>query len=567
MKHTDFGFCLIIPWKDFYMKNEKYTLGIDFGTLSARCVLTDTKGSVLGEAVSDYAHGVMDKELWCGVKLPPRFALQHPSDYLHSARSAVMGAVAKAGVSASDIVGLGIDFTGCTMLPVDENFEPLCLAEEFKEEPQAYVKLWKHYGAAEVSERINELAKAMNEKCLKYSGGYISPEWMIPKIAETLTKAPEVFDRTYRFMEAADWLVTILTGKESHSANFASFKAGWSAEHGYPTDEFLAAISPRLKGLVGTKLSTDIVGVAECAGYLNERGAELLGLRPGIAVATPCLDAHAAMPALGLGHDGDSMLIVGTSGIIMTNCTCNHEFHGLMGYAKDALFPGFYAYEAGQASVGDIFDWFVKGCVPESYEREARELGVGIHKLLRMKASRLKVGESGLVALDWHSGNRSPISDHALSSMMLGINMQTRPEEMYRAWLESVAYGLRAIVECFESHGVAVGRMVASGGIALKDELLMQIYADVLGKDIEVSSSKQAGALGSAAFAAVAAGIYPDITTAADAYAAEVARVYKPIPENVRVYETLYREYKSLGEYFSRENGVMKRLLKIREEA
>ena len=550
------------------MKKGKYTLGIDFGTLSARCVLTDAVGAVLGEAVSDYPHGVMDKELSGGISLPPRFALQHPSDYLYSARCAVSGAVAEAGVPVEDIVGLGIDFTGCTMLPVDENFEPLCLLDEFKDEPQAYVKLWKHYGAAEVSEKINDLAIRMGEKCLKFCGGYISPEWMIPKITETLTKAPEVFDKTYRFMEAADWLVTVITGKESHSANFASFKAGWSEADGYPTNEFFAAVNPKLSGLVGTKLSEQIVGIAECAGCLNEKGAEILGLRPGIAVATPCIDAQAAMPALGLGHKGDSMLVVGTSGIIITNAEKEEVFHGYMGYSKDALLPGFYVYEAGQASVGDIFDWFVKNCVPESYEREARELGVNIHKLLRMKASGLKVGESGLIALDWHSGNRNPISDHALSSMMLGINMQTRPEEMYRAWLESVAFGLRAIVETFESHGVAVGRMVASGGIAMKDELLMQIYADVLNKKIEVSACKQAAALGSATFAAVAAGLYPDITTAADAYAADVARVYNPIPENVRAYEKLYREYKTLSEYFAGgDNDVMKRLLSMREKS
>ena len=543
------------------MENKRYTLGLDFGTLSVRGVIADELGNCIAEATCDYPHGVMDDKLPSGISLPARFALQHPSDYLTSARRVVTEAVAVAGISASAVVGVGIDFTGCTMLPVDEELVPLCLKDEFANEPHAYVKLWKHYGAMEEAAVINAVARERGEGWLASYGGSVSPEWLLPKILETANKAPLVYAATYRFVEAADWLTWVLTGEESHSAGFAGYKALWNDETGYPSSEFMEAVSPALSGIVGTKISTKVISVGACAGYLTASGAALLGLCPGAAVSTPCLDAHSPMPALGMDRPGELMLIVGTSGVQVVNATERKEFGGYLGCCKDAIIPGLYSYETGQAAVGDIFDWFVKNCVPASYEAEAQQRGIGIHKLLREKAARLAVGEGGLVALDWHNGNRSPLADPALSSVMLGMTLATRPEHMYRAWLEASVFGTKSIVDNLEAGGVHVTRAVAAGGIALKDELLMQIFADVLGINVEVSASAQAPALGSAAYAAVAAGIYPSLNAAARAFERPMHKVFYPIPENREAYARLYREYKTLEEYFAKgENDAMKRL-------
>ncbi len=545
-------------------KKKKYTLGLDFGTLSVRCVIADECGNDIAEASSAYMHGVMDKELPSGVKLPSRFTLQHPADYLFCAKAAIKEALLASDLSPSDIVGVGIDFTACTMLAVDEKLVPLCLRDEFVNEPHAYAKLWKHYGATDEAKLINDVARERGEEWLSLYGGYVSPEWMLPKILETLNKAPEVYDATYRFVEAGNWLTWLLTGNERHCIDFVGYKTFWNEKGGYPSDEFMAALDPRLSGIVGTKISKSVIGAAECVGHLTAHGASILGLCEGAAVASAYMDAHAALPTLGITKPGELMLIVGTSSVQLIHAPELKTFKGLLGCVKDAFIKGLYTYEAGQAAVGDIFDWFVKNCVPAAYEKEAEELGIGIHKLLRDKALRLEIGESGLIALDWHNGNRSPLTDPTLSAVMLGMKLGTRPEEMYRAWLEASAFGTRSILESFAAGGIHVDRIVASGGIALKDELLMQIYADVLGKDIEVSSSSQAAAHGSAALAAVAAGIYPDIKAASEAFTKPIYKIYKPVQNNVEKYTILYNEYKILQDYFAGgANDVMKRLTKF----
>lgn len=547
------------------MNNKKYILGIDFGTLSARCVVTSLTGDELGEKTVFYPHGVMSDTLPSGKVLPADFALQHPSDYIFSAKESISAALSAAGITADEILGIGIDFTACTMLPVDEALTPLCLKDEFSDEPHSYVKLWKHHAATEEADIINALAKERDESWLNIYGGAISCEWMLPKIFETLRRAPRVYDATYRFIEAADWLTGLLTGAESRSVSFIGFKAQWNEENGYPSDGFMKALHPGLSGIVGTKLSEKVVGLGQCVGFTTEAGASIFGLVPGIAVAAPLIDAHAALPALGLTKSGDLMMIVGTSSCHIMNSDQYKGLSGCAGCVKDGAIPGLYTFEAGQAAVGDIFDWFVKNCVPASYIKEAEDCGISIHKLLREKAKDIKIGESGLIALDWHNGNRSILSDPKLSAMMLGMTLSTRPEEMYRAWLEASAFGTKMIVENFEQNDVPVGRIMAAGGIALKDELFMQIYADVLGKEVEVSSASQAGALGSAAFAAVAAGVYPDINAAAEHFAKPVHRIYTPIEENVLKYRELYEEYKMLHDYFARgENDVMKRLIEKR---
>ncbi len=542
---------------------KSYTIGIDFGTLSGRCVLVDTDdGREVAESVYEYPHAVMDESLPEGRKLPPQYALQHPDDYLEVLRHTVRDTLKKAKIPPEQVKGIGVDFTACTLLPVDQNGMPLCLMEAYRNEPHAYVKLWKHHAAQGEADEINKLAKERKEPWLDIYGGKISSEWVLPKVLQVLREAPEIYNAAARFIEAGDWISWMLTGEETHSAPFAGYKALWNAESGYPSDDFMTALDSRLHGFVGTKLSDKVKGIGEIAGSLDDRGAELTGLLAGTPVAMPMIDAHAAMPALHITGDGELMMIVGTSTCHIVNGSAGKNTEGICGYVKDGVIPGLYTYEAGQAAVGDIFDWFVKNDLPASYEREAGEKKIGLHALLREKASRLRPGESGLLALDWLNGNRSVLDDSELTGMVLGLTLRTKPEEIYRAWIEATAYGTRMITDCLEESGVEITHITAAGGIARKDEMMMQIYADVTGKTIRIAGSSQAGALGSAIYAAVAAGIYPSVERAADAMSVPAIKTYAPDEENHRIYNALYEEYKTLHDYFGRgENDVMKRLL------
>lgn len=545
------------------MENGKrYVIGIDFGTLSGRALLVDAEnGSELAEAVSDYRHGVMDRSLPDGQPLPPGFALQHPADYPEVLRTTVRQVLEQAGVGAQEVAALCIDFTACTLLPVDRDGVPLCMKKEWEHEPHAYVKLWKHHAAQPEADAINALAKSRGETWLADYGGTLSCEWALPKILEVLRHAPEVYAATDRFTEAGDWLSRVLTGQETHSAIFAGYKATWNARSGYPSDAFFTALDPRLTGIVGTKLSENILPVGGVAGVLSAAGAELTGLPAGLPLAVPMIDGHAAMPAMHITGEGEMMLVVGTSSAHMINAAAGMQIPGICGYVENGVIPGYATYEAGQACVGDGFAWFIRNCVPADYAAAAAREGKDLHAFLRERAEKLRPGESGLIALDWLNGNRNILINSRLSAMMLGMTLSTRPEEMYRAWIEATAYGTRRIIERYEEYGVKIGRICAGGGIARKDAMLMQIYADVTGKEIRVAGTRQAGALGSAMYAAVAGGIYPDVRAASDRMAPPDAGFYRPIPENRAAYETLYREYRILHDYFGRgANRVMERL-------
>ena len=541
---------------------KKYTIGIDFGTLSGRCVVVDCEnGRELAEAVCEYPHAVMDTRLPSGKKLPAHYALQHPADYLLVLKTAVPAAVKKAGIAPEEVAGIGIDFTACTILPVDAEGTPLCLRPEYEDEPHAYVKLWKHHAAQPEADAINALAEAREEKWLANYGGKLSSEWMLPKVLEILRQAPEVYAHTARFMEAADWVISTLVGEEVLGNSFAGYKALYF-EGDYPSNEFMAALDKGLDGIVGTKLSRKIKDFSGPAGKLCPRGAELTGLPAGIPVAIPQIDAHAAMPALQITGPGELMLIMGTSACLIVNAETGDPVKGVSGCVKDGVIPGLYTYEAGQAAVGDIFDWFVKNQVPADYQKEAESRGISVHALLTEKAEKLAVGESGLLALDWFNGNRSVLDDSALSGLILGMTLRTKPEDIYRALLESTAFGAKMIVDTMAQSRVNIKTLKVAGGIAHKNALLMQIYADVLGCEILLCQSTQAGALGSAIYAAAAAGVYPDIPAAAKAMGSPVLKTYTPDAANQKAYEKLYADYVNLYDYFGRGgNDVMKRLL------
>ena len=541
---------------------KKYTIGIDFGTLSARAVALEiSTGNEVAEAVFAYPHGVMDTELPSGKKLPPQFALQHPQDYLDALHHTIDGVLEK--VNKEEIAAVCLDFTTCTVLCADEKGVPLCMKEEFQDEPHAYVKLWKHHGATQQALRFDKIAKERGETFLGLCGGTSPSEWLFPRILETLETAPAVYHNTHRFYDAVDWLSLVLTGKESHNPCMAGLKGYWSREAGFPSNEYFAAVHPGLSGIVGTKVCETVDRVDALAGYITPEAAKLTGLLEGTPVAIPLGDCHAAMPALNVTHAGDCFLVIGTSGVLLTNTKTPVPVPGICAQVEGGVFGDLCTMEAGQAGLGDCFDWFVTHCVPESYRLEAKEKNMGIHALLTEKASKLRPGENRLVALDWWNGNRSILKNDGLTGLILGLNMQTRPEEIYRALIEATAFGLRVITENYEANGVAIGDICAAGGIAMKNPMLMQIYADVLGRKLTVSDSAQAGARGSAIYATVAAGAFPDVRTAAEFYKQPIYAAYTPKAENVPIYNALYKEYRTLHDYFGSENPVMDRLYEI----
>ncbi len=554
----------------------RYAIGVDFGTGSGRAVLVDVaNGSQLATAVQPYRHGVIDERLPepdDGVVLPPDWALQDPDDYLLVLRTAVPAVVRDAGVDPADVIGIGIDFTACTMLPATADGTALCQLPAFHSNPHAWVKLWKHHSAQPEADRINEVARRTGQPWLDRYGGKISSEWFFAKALQILDEAPEVYAAADRLIEAADWVVWQLTGSETRNACTAGYKAMWSKRDGFPEPAFFEALDPRFATVVDTKMRRDLTHAGERAGGLSIEAAGWTGLRPGTAVAVANVDAHVAVPAATVTGPGTMVMIMGTSTCHMVLSRDERTVPGMCGCVEDGIIPGYFGYEAGQSCVGDHFEWFVEQGLPERYHAEARSRGVDIHSLLQEKAGRQQVGESGLIALDWWNGNRSVLVDAEVGGLLVGMTLATTPEEIYRALIEATAFGTRVIIETFEANGVPVREVVACGGLAEKSPLILQIYADVTGRTFRVSASDQTPALGSAMFGAVAAGAaaggHASIEDAARAMARLKDRAYEPIPANHEVYDVLYREYVRLHDTFGRgENDVMKVLRGLRAQA
>lgn len=538
----------------------KYVIGMDYGTLSVRGALIDLESGK--EAASEefvYPHAILTDEYFDGVKLEKAAAFQHPQDYLDGA-AAVIGKLL-AGIAPADVVGVGVDFTSCTVMAVDENAIPLCFLPQFANEPHAYAKLWKHHGAQKEADAINALAAEMGETFPSRYGGKVDSEWLFPKILETLNKAPAVYEATARFVEAGDWLTWMLTGKEVHGSCMAGYKACWSKKEGFPSNEFLAALHPSLDGIVGTKVSAEVYPTGMKCGEINTYGAALTGLAEGTAVSAPIIDAHSALPAAGVVKPGMLMMILGTSGCYLVMDNEDIDIPGIGGRVEDGTVPGYVAYEAGQGCMGDCFDWLVKNFVPASYTEEAKTAGKNVFALLDEKARAIAPGESGILVLDWFNGNRSPLADGTLTGGIFGITLSTRPEEIYRGMVESIAFGAKMIVDNYLAHGIAIHEVRAAGGISQKNAFFMQTLSDVLGREIRVASTKQAGALGSAVLASVAGGYFADIESAAEKIADPCPTVYTPDFDAQEKLLPLYAEYCRLVEYFGRGgNDVLRKL-------
>jgi L-ribulokinase len=543
-------------------------IGIDFGTLSGRAVVVRVDdGAELGSAVHEYSHGVVEDVLpGTGLRLPHDWALQVPSDYIDVLRNTVPKALATSGASPEDVMGIGTDFTACTVLPTLADGTPLCEVPELRERPHAWVKLWKHHAAQGQADRINALAHERGEPWIGRYGGLLSSEWELAKGLQLLEEDPELYARMEHWVEAADWIVWQLCGTYVRNVCTAGYKAVYQ-DGGYPSRDFLAALDERFVDFFDVKVARPIAPLGGVAGGLTERAARWTGLRPGTVVAVGNVDAHVTAPAARSVEPGQMLAVMGTSTCHVMNSDALGEVQGMCGVVRDGITPGLWGYEAGQSGVGDIFAWFVRTCVPAEYAKRAAGKGLDLHQYLTELAAEQQVGEHGLIALDWHSGNRSVLVDHELSGLVLGLTLGTKPEDVYRALYESTAFGTRKIIESFEASGVPVQELVVAGGL-LKNSFLMQMYADVTRRPLSLLESSQGPALGSAIHAAVAAGAYPDIHTASEAMGHKKSAAYLPDAGRADAYDALYAEYSTLHDYFGRGgNEVMHRLRDIKRKA
>lgn len=551
--------------------SKKYVIGLDYGTLSGRAVLVDCNdGTVLASAVKNYEHAVMDRKLPGGEALAGAdWALQYPQDYLDVLEEVVRKVVGKEGVNKEDIIGIGMDFTSCTMLPVDADNEPLCMQECFKSEPHAYVKLWKHHGGQPQADRISALLEKRGEISNIQFGGKISSELLLPKTLQIVEEAPRVYEAADQILEAGDWLTQRLTGSRKRSGNLAGYKAMWTPETGYPSRDFLKELSPMIESFAEEKLGADIALAGEAAGYLTEEWAEKLGLKAGIPVAAAIIDSHAGMPGSGVSRPDQMMMVVGTSSVMLALSEEGYARNGVVSGVKGAILPDNFALESGLAAVGDMFGWFVDQAVPSEYAKQAEAEGMNLHAYLSKKAAQLRPGANGLVALDWWNGNKTPYVDGRLSGVLVGCTLSTKAEEIYRALIEATAFGTRKVLDLFTEAGADIHTIIASGGIAEKNPLLMQIYADVLNREIRVSDTDQTAALGSAIYASVAAGEeaggYASIWEAVSKMSRLKDLVYHPNQEHAERYNTLYEVYCELVDLFDpSKSGVMNKLHQLR---
>lgn len=553
------------------MPADRFVIGIDYGTESGRVVAARVRdGALVGQSIVPYPDGAIDERLpGGGVRLEQDWALQNPRDYLLVVEKGIPRALKEAGVRGDQVIGLGTDFTASTPLPTLRDGTPLSFLPKYRKQPHAWTKLWKHHAAQAEANRINEVGRERDEEFIRVYGGRYSSEWFFSKLLQILDEAPGIYEATERFIEAADWIVWQLTGEEKRNTCTAGYKAMWIKGRGFPSPDFFRAVKPRFETAF-EKLTDDYYPLGARAGGLTPEWARKTGLRAGTPVSIGNVDAHVAVPACTVVQPGSLVMIMGTSICHLVLGTARQMVEGMCGTVDGGVVPGLWGYEAGQSAVGDIFAWFFEHGVPDYIRSEARKLKLPVTGLLEKLAAALKPGQSGLLALDWWNGNRSILVDVDLTGVLLGMNLATRAEEIYRALIESTAFGTRQIVEAFNSKGVEVRELVACGGLPERNPLLMQIYADVTGLEIKLADPLMTcPALGSAMHGAVAAGPdtggYANIYEAAKRMAHVQRKTYRPNPVRHEVYNALFMEYQTLHDYFGRgTNDVMKRLKQVK---
>lgn len=540
-----------------------YSIGIDFGTQEARAMLVDMNGTCVKDVAFRYPHGVMSEQLPDGTLLRPGFALQHPQDYIDAIHTMLNCLLQEFPEKMKQVIGIGVDFTQCTMMPVDRTGQPLCFREEYKSEPYAYAKLWKHHGAQKQAEHMTKVAKDRKEAFLEYYGNQIYAEGMFPKILETYESQNEVYKEADQFIELADWIPFYLTGSQKRSQSIAGCAALWNPQNGYPDQEYFEAVASGF-GKVTEKLTLDLVPVGTPVGYLKETFVKEFGFSSSIPVAAGLGDCQAAFVGCGLAEEHILLSVMGTSSCDMLIDKKGVGIPGLYGVSSGSMIPDFYGYEAGQATMGDLFAWFSKNWIPEKYKNEAEKQKVSVLDYLNGLAEQYEPGQTGLLALDWWNGNRSVLLDTDLSGLILGLDMNTRCEEVYRTLIEALAFGKRRIVEQFQKYRIEVDKLYATGGVANKNPFLMQLFSDVIGIPVYISAAENGSCLGSAIYGATVAGTeaggYDSLEEAAAKMGGEVNKIYRPREEYREAYNKLYEEYKILHDYFGIQNTVMKSL-------
>ncbi|MGO9956579.1 MAG: ribulokinase [Solirubrobacteraceae bacterium] len=525
------------------MSGRACCIGVDYGTESGRVLVLDARsGDQLGVSVVPYPSAVIDRELpGTGQTLPADWALQDPDDWVLVLEQGVPEAVARAGVDAAEVVGFGIDFTCCTVLPVTADGTALCTQERWRDRPHAWPKLWKHHAAQPVADRLTEVALERGEDFLSRYGGRISSEWYFPKLIQLWLEDREIYDAAYGFIEATDWIVWHLTGRECRQSCAAGYKAMWSEADGLPSVDYFQAAYPGFDR-PAEKLGTTFVALGTRAGTLLSQRARRLGLSESTAVAVGNVDSFASVPGAGVERSGIFVTVVGTSICDMLVDSDEVRLPGITGVVRDGILPGLYGYEAGQAAVGDMLAWFVR-----TLGGDDRTYGE-----LEARAGTLTPGQTGLLALDWFNGNRSILADADLSGAILGLTLRTTPAEIYRALLESIALGGRRIIDNFTEHGIPISEIVACGGIAEKSPLTMQLLADMSGRSVHVPAADEIPARGAALFAAVAAGVHDGIGAAIAATRPSVARSYQPDAGAAAAYERVYAIYRDVYDALGR---------------
>lgn len=558
----------------------KYAIGLDFGTNSCRSLVVDiSSGNELASHVFSYPSGESGVVLNSSI---PNLARQNPSDYLQGIEITVKEGIKKASAadknfSAENIIGIGVDTTGSSPLPVDSEGNPLCFSEKFKNNPAAMVWLWKDHTSYSEAAKITETASKDYPQYLAKIGGVYSSEWYWSKVLHCSVEAPDVFESAYNFVEICDWIPAVLTGNKKpevikRSVCAAGHKALYSCDWGgFPEDSFLEKLKPGLSRLK-TTMSGKAYPAEEQAGTLCQEWAAKLGLPTTVSVAVGAFDAH--MGAVGAGvKQGTLVKILGTSTcdvMISPNTSPLADIPGVCGIVNESVMKGYYGIEAGQSAVGDIFLWFMNNLVPDKWGTSLDDKFAA----LEQQAAGLKPGESGLMALDWNNGNRTILTDVRLTGLLLGQTLHTQPFEIYRALIEATAFGALRIIDRIEENGVSINEIINCGGLAVKSPLIMQIYADVTGRPMKVSRSEQTPALGAAIFGAVSAGKKAsgfDNAEQAELVITGTNKEYNPIPANHEVYKQLYSIYVQLHDGFGTSQwhgsmyNIMKNLLDIRD--
>ncbi len=540
------------------MTEPAHAIGVDFGTESGRVLVLDAhSGEELALHVVPYPHGVIDRTLPEGdERLPADWALQNPDDWAHVLAEGIPAALEEAGVPSESVAGVGIDFTSCTVLPVTAEGAPMCTLERWREHRNAWPKLWKHHAAQPVADRLNEVALERGEKFIERYGGRISSEWYFPKLIELWLEDRELYDATYGFIEGADWIVWHLTGAERRQTCTAGYKALWSPDEGLPPASYFDAAYPGFDR-PAEKLGDSFLPLGARAGTLTGKVAERVGLPASTPVAVGNVDSFVSVPGAGVERPGAFVSVIGTSICDMIVHPDEVRLPGITGVVKDGILPGLFGYEAGQAAVGDMLSWFVRRIAPPD----------ATHETLEREAAKLRPGETGLVTLDWWNGNRSVLADADLSGVTCGLTLQSAPEHIYRSLLESIAFGNRRIIENFVEHGLPLSEIVACGGIADASPLLMQLFADVSGLEVNVPASSEVPARGAALFGAVAAGVYEDIGAAVAATRPSAAHTYRPDAGAKQIYDGVYAVYRALTGLLGREQAdLLHSLKRIRGE-